>query len=299
MRLEEQLNILVKAQEKLNILSSSVQGDPNKTCINNIKSLLEGINDIKIFDYFNSELQYINEYDFFYKFSGERIVLDNNNYREINKQIDNLRYKLKTNIDILKSIVVPASELTLCIKLIEYDSIKDIADDLIKLDKIFNQVITHEDLNGNYNFSNFDVGTSWLYITISSLIAFNFIASLVWSATVIRKKIIEVEISNELNKQMKLKTETLEDLQKANAVLINDFIEAEATNIMTEHNLGNIDNEYKIRLIHSIKELSELIMKGVEIKPAINSSEEAKNLFPNFGKLDLIEEKTKLLDNKP
>ena len=67
---------------------------------------------------------------------------------------------------------------------------------------------------------------------------------------------------------------------------------------MTEHGLEDSNNEYKNRLIYAVTELSKLIVRGVEILPATISSEDAKNLFPDFNKLDQIESRIKLLDDK-
>jgi len=298
MRLEIQLNILSAALKKIEIEASEVQNERNKTCINNISTIIEGLNEIKNINSLNPELNKIREIDYFNIFSGERLILDNNNYVNIERLINSLRAKLQTNINILNSIVVPASELTLCIKLIEFDSLNDIANELMTLDKIINQVITHERLKGEFKFTNFDIGSTWVYIIFNSMSVLGVIASVIWSASVIRKKIIEGNINNEFLKQMELKTETLEDIKKANSTLIKQYLETEAVNVMSEHNLDDTNNEYKNRLIYAINELSNLIINGVEFNPAAISTEDVKNLFPNFDKLDLIESKTKLLENK-
>jgi hypothetical protein len=298
MRLEIQLNILSAALKKIFIETSQVQNEHNKICINNISTIIEGLNEIENINSLNPELKKIREIDYFYSFTGKKLVLDRNNYSIIESLIDSLRYKLQTNINILNSIVVPASELTLCIKLIEYGSLNDIANELMILDKAINQVITHEKLKGEFKFTNFDVGTSWVYIIVNSMPVLGVIASVIWSASVIRKKIIEGNINNEFLKQMKLKTSTLEDIKGANDTLIKQYIETEAVNVMSEHNLDDTNHEYKERLIYAIKELSKLIIDGVEFNPAAISTEDVKNLFPNFDKLDLIESKTKLLENK-
>ncbi|MEQ8561190.1 MAG: hypothetical protein RID18_06750, partial [Cytophagales bacterium] len=51
------------------------------------------------------------------------------------------------------------------------------------------------------------------------------------------------------------------------------------------------------RLKHSIVTVSELINKGLEIHPSLNTPEQVSNLFPDFKNLNLIESRTKLLNN--
>ena len=298
MRLEVQLDILEKAIKKLNIAFTQNPNNSNLFIITNLPIVKEGLNEILCFNYLNPELQEAIGIDYFYNFAGEKLVLQKSDFDRVRTLIENLKYKIRVNIDILKSMIVPAEELTLCIKIVECDSLKDIATDLSTLDKIISQVITHKNLNGEYKFSNFGIGSSWVYIVLNTVITYGVIASVIWSASVIRKKILEGNISNEYLKQMKLKTESMDDIKEAQKELIRKCIEAEAINIMSTHNLEDTDHEYKGRLIYAIKELSELIMRGVEIQPSTISTEDVKNLLPNFDKLDLIESKIKLLENK-
>jgi hypothetical protein len=44
--------------------------------------------------------------------------------------------------------------------------------------------------------------------------------------------------------------------------------------------------------------MSELIQKGVEIQPSLHTPENVSNLFPNYKLLNLIESKTKQIENK-
>jgi hypothetical protein len=298
MRLEIQLKVLLNVINKIKIKSNPINNDVNRMLIDNIKEIVEGLDEIRDFNYLDPELSELKSIDYFFNFVGDRLVVNNNNFNTIERLIRDLRYKIQTNIGILESLKISSTELTLCIKIIEFDSLKEIADELATIDKILNQVISHEKLKGEYKFTNFDIGTSWIFIVVNSMITLSAIASVIWSASVIRKKIIEGNISNEYLKQMKIKTDSMEDIKNAQKVLIKNLIETEAVNIMSEYKLDDTNHEYKERLIWAIGELSELIVKGVEVQPATISSEEVKNLFPNFEKLDMIESKVKLLENK-
>ena len=198
----------------------------------------------------------------------------------------------------MRNIIFSDSELSLEIRLIEYESIDKIGKDLIKIDKLINQVITNEKINGNYKFSSFDIGSSWIYIILSSILSLNLIAAVIWSACVIRKKMIEGSILNEKLKQMKIQTSSLEDIKKANQELIDNAIVAEAQNILNIFDLDNTDNEYLNRIKNSIKEFSELINRGVEVHSSLFAPEKSKNVFPNYSSLNIIESQIKAISEK-
>jgi hypothetical protein len=261
--------------------------------------MLKGISFIEGLNFLHQELQGIKNLDFFYNYTGNDISFDSQVHGQVTTALTRLKNRVKEFITIFKSIINDESEFELHIKLIEHNSLGDLGDELKILDKVINQLITHKKINGTYKFSSFDLGTTWVYIVFSSAPALLIIASAVWSACVIRKKWLEGNLLLENIRQMKIKTESLKDIQETNEKLLRDLTENEAKNILSENDLDDPEHEYKERVIYAIKTLSDLIDKGAEIHPAIMAPEEVKNLFPDFSSLDLIESKTKLLEDKP
>lgn len=299
MRFQDQSNNLRKAYNLLALNTSTIQtSDGNRIRINNLNNLSEVMSLLKNFKHFEIELKNLRNYDVFDIMHGETITMNQISFNAFNSTVKQLRDKVFLSLSIIDSIMVSTDEKTLCIKLVEHVSLKDFAAELELLDSIIMQVITHKDINSSYKFSSFDIGSSWVNIIVGTTVAFNLLAGLVWSSCVIRKKWNEGSLLEETVKSMQIKNESLEDIRLANKKLLDELANKEAENLMSEYNLEDTDNEYKKRLIHSIIELAKLINDGVQIQPALMAPEESKNLFPNYEKLDFIESKTKLIENK-
>ena len=298
MRFQEQSSILKKAISLLAFNITSIQApDGTRIKISNIDTFPEALKLLDSFSCFENELKALRNYDVLYNNHENSFLMTQANFNTFNSVVKQLRDKVSLYISIVDNTIVPTNEKTVCIKLIEYDSMKDIADELEKLDKIILQVITHKDINCSYKFSSFDIGSSWIYITIESVVGLHVLAGLVWAACVIRKKWNEGSILEKTVEAMKIKNESLEDIKSANKILIDELTNKEAENLMAENNLEDTDNEYKNRLIHSITDLSKLINDGVQIHPSLMAPEDSRNLFPDYSKLDSIESKTKLLEH--
>ncbi|GHU55281.1 hypothetical protein FACS189442_2650 [Spirochaetia bacterium] len=296
MRYHEQLQRLEYCLNTLNITS---QNNGNGTfTINNVNIILKGISKINELEYLNPELQAVKSLDYFYNFTGENISLNANSNNGVVSSITSLKTKISGFIKMYRSIINEETELSLQIKLLEDNSLDFIGDELKLFDKIINQLLTHEKINGSYKFSSFDIGSSWVYIILDSVLSLSVIAGVVWSACVVRKKMLEGNFLLESVKQMQIKTESLKDLKDAQAKMLKELTEAEASNILTQNNLEDTGNEYKKRVIYAISELNKMINKGVEIHPALMAPENVQNLFPDYSHLNSIESKTKLLDDK-
>lgn len=299
MRFQDQYSILKKSIDLLTVKTNTIQSAAGtRIKINDVNKLNEAITSLEEFSYLKHDVQVIKNYNILNTLNTESITITSDTFNVFNRDVNNLKNKINSNLLILESNIVSMEENTLCIKLVEHDSLKDLAAELETIDKIIMQVLTHKDINTNYKFSSFDIGSSWVYIILGSGLALNLLAGLVWAACVIRKKWKEGSILEETIKGMKVKNESLEDIRKAKKKLEDELISKEADNLLSTFNLDNTDNEYKNRLIYSITELAKLINDGVQVHPSLMAPEESKNLFPDYKNLDYIESKTKLIEEK-
>lgn len=297
MRFQTQILKLKEANDLLN-LNAVESRDGSSFTIKNAINLSVGINIIETFDYLNPELNTVKNLGILNNLVSDMITVNRNTYDSISNAIQALRKKIILNLNLLDSTIVKVDDFTICIKLIEHASLEKLGNELKQIDKIITQAITHVKISSTYEFLTFDIGSSWIYITVSSMLALNLIGSLVWAACVIRKKWLEGTYLEKLIEQMNVKNESLKDIQEANKKQLDNLLKIEAKKIMQDFDLDNTDNEYENRLIYSIKELSQLINDGVQIQPSLLVQEDSKNLFPDYEKLDSIESKIKLLEKK-
>ncbi len=299
MRFQDQYSILKKSIDLLTLKTNTIQSAAGtRIKINDVNKLNEAITSLEDFSYLKKEVEVIKNYNILNTLNTDAITMNSDTFNVFNRDVNNLKNKINSNLLILESNFVYTEKNTLCIKLVEHDSLKDLAAELETIDKIIMQVLTHKDINTNYKFSSFDIGSSWVYIILGSELALNLLAGLVWAACVIRKKWKEGSILEETIKGMKVKNESLEDIRKAKKKLEDELISKEADNLLSTFDLDNTNNEYKNRLIYSITELAKLINDGVQVHPSLMAPEESKNLFPDYKNLDFIESKTKLIEEK-
>ena len=299
MRFQEQLKILNDSMQLLILKTNTVNTTlGERHTILNMAEISKAVNLLQSFTYLDLELKEVTQLGFLGNSVQRSVALNTNQLEDIRDKIRKLRNKVEQNVLILQNTIKMVDKDTLCIKIVEHDSLKEISEELEILDKIIMQTISHKAINATYKFSSFDVGSAWIYIVITSTVGLNLLAGLIWSACVIRKKWLEGSVLEESVKALKIKNDSLKDIQEANKKQMDLLLENEAKNLMEEFELENTDNEYLKRLEFSIKELAKLIIDGVQIKPADLLPEESKNLFPDYSNLDAIESKIKLLERK-
>lgn len=294
MRLHEQLLLLENNFDKIKITGKQLpQG---AFIIHNIKDINNGINELLKLPYLKDELQVLINLEYFYNFNTDQLKLDPDQYKKTSTYLRNLHNKMSIAHSIINLLIPDEDELTLNIKLPKYNSLHEMSNDLKLIDKILNQVLTHSEISSGYNFINFDVGSEWICLAIKTIAAYHLIAGIIWAACVIRKKKIEGDILVEQAKSLSLKNESIEDLVQAQKILLDTLTKSEAENLIVQNNIGNTDPEFFNRIIFAITQTADLINRGAEIHPALNTPEDSKNLFPDYNKIDLIESKIKLLE---
>ena len=173
-------------------------------------------------------------------------------------------------------------------KISNFDVLNKVANEL---QLAFSTVICEYE-GGKIEIVQFDHGSFWCVIKVGT--ALLLFTGLAWAGAVVAKKTIECRSAYEVYRNASARNEMLEELKRLNKAQIDIVIEQEAKLIQQEH-FSKEDNEQLERIKNSILNISELILKGTEIQPAIAAPEDVKNLFPDFSCLPLIESRTKKL----
>lgn len=175
------------------------------------------------------------------------------------------------------------------IKLPQIQEFKDLENISKKLSGPFS-IIVKEVEGGHIEIKQFDHGSLWIVIGVGSLSAVMLVGAIAWSAAVIAKKWNELNISIEVARTAKLKNDAIEELVKYQKDTINQLAQQEA-DLIANKCFSTEDSEKNARLREALKDISELLIKGVEIQPALCAPENVSNLFPNYKMLPLIESK--------
>lgn len=273
-----------------NIQPITVEEFSDNIRINNtdkLKIVLDELMDIKFIQQNDSSI-----YPIVVASSSKSILFDKSKHKNISLAITELQKSIYlTNRWINGYVPSEQDEETVNIKLPQinnFDVLNKVANELRLA---FSTVISEYD-GGKIEIVQFDHGSFWCVIKVGT--ALLLFTGLAWAGAVVAKKTIECKSAYEVYRNASARNEMLEELIRLNKVQIDTVIEQEAKLIQQEH-FSKEDNEQLERIKNSILNISELILKGTDIQPAIAAPEDVKNLFPDFNCLPLIESRTKKL----
>ncbi|TVZ47444.1 hypothetical protein [Olleya sp. Hel_I_94] len=225
----------------------------------------------------------------------DNISLNTSEARQLKTKLDNLIRLVGSLNTSFKEIGGEVNENSISIKLPEVTDFEDLSKFSSDFHKILNQAIVNDEINGQVRIDSVENGSIWLDVYLGSTAAVTLIGSLTWSAAVIYKKIKEGQLIEQHVKSLKIKNDSLKEIQEKQKQALDLMIEAEAQSLYNESFDGD-NNEQIERLKLSVKMLSNLIEKGAEIHPALNQPEKVTNLFPDMKKLNSIESRIKKLE---
>jgi hypothetical protein len=284
-------NILKRLEWKTENLAQGQTTVTKLTGLNNIRSIL---NDIKSLNLFHSIVEsLINSVIF--TTANDQMTVQLQEGRDINSNLTLLKILCENFQNVLQSTVPEEDVNSINIKLPPVNDFDELSKVSREIHLGLTQVILNDEINGQTKIVSVENGSIWLNVFVGAS-AVSVIASLVWSAAVIYKKIQEGQLLAEQVRGLKVKNESLEDILKAQKAETDFMIQAEAEHISSEHFQENKPDNIQ-RIKNSISTFAELIGKGAEIHPALVAPEKVSNLFPNPTNLLGLESKIKKLAN--
>lgn len=191
------------------------------------------------------------------------------------------------------------NDTSLCIKLPDTKDLNEIGKYCIEINKLLNQVVVNDSINGRIEFVNVDLGSTWLDICVGTTLAMQVVGTLIYSACYIRNQKLKFKLYEEEYRKVKIQNDVLEAIATGNKELIKSYIELESRNIMDSYYPEQKDNaELCMRIKNTINEFSEMINKGLEVHPALEVAKNIKTEYPDFSHLLNVTSKVKELENK-
>jgi hypothetical protein len=204
-----------------------------------------------------------------------------------------LKTLIQNFLNVLLKTVPEETEESINIKLPEVKDFEELSKVSRDIHLCLTQVIVNKEINGETKIVSVENGSIWFNVFVG-LNAVAVVASLVWSAAVIYKKILEGKLLEQQVRGLNVKNDSLEDILNAQKAETAILIQAEANHIYSEHFKEN-EPENIERIKNSITTFADLIGRGAEIHPALVAPENVANLFPNPTNLINIESKIKKL----
>lgn len=253
-----------------------------RTVLNNIESL--GLFQNVVHDIQNSVI-FTTKNDIVRIQQTESVIIDN--------QLKLLKSLAENFLNVLVSTVPEETVDSINIKLPPINDFDELSKVSRELHLALTQVIYNDEINGQTRIASVENGSIWLNVIVGAT-AVTLIGSLVWSAAVIYKKILEGKLLEQQIRGLKVKNTSLEDILAAQKTETQLIIQAEAEYLNSEFfkndPAGNVE-----KLKNSVTIFADLIAKGAEIHPALVAPENVSNLFPDPTKIIGLESKIKRL----
>jgi hypothetical protein len=292
---------LVENIKNLTITTSNInQGNGTViTTFRNIKAFKNALNNIEKTGLLKNEIETL-------RFS-ELFVLNNDEYNmnstlaaEITNQIARIKKLLSEVLNALESVSLTDVENTVYVKLPLVSNFDVLAEFSQKFQIVLSQAIINDDIQGEVKIVGIEEGSIIIKVFVRTVVALNLVAGIAYSSMYIYKLNIDNQRISEIVRNSKvidnIKEQYLSELETSLAEDLKEKTALEAKYLQEKY-FKTQDNEQLKRLEYSIKTLSELIEKGAEINPAINTPEETKLLFPDKSKLNEIQSQIKLLES--
>lgn len=297
MRLRQIRKIIDENINQINYQSKKI----NQTIaeISDYQKAIDAIENLSEFKFIQKEYKKLIKLENIYynKSNSDKVRINHRTKKEFSNIIKMINQKCRTVLDLIDEAIPKQNKNSISIKLPDYKDLSRISDFFKNIDNILNQSLVNEKINGKIKLQNFDTGSQWVEVIVGSAAALNFVAGLCWAAAVIRKKHFEAEILERQVQALDIKNDALKSISSGLEKEINSLVEIEAKNLLEKEKM-DYDNEYFGKIKYSIKTLGKLMFEGTEIHHSLTAPEEAKNLFPDYSKIDLINSSIKKIDSK-
>lgn len=259
--------------------------------LNNLRGVVNSIEKIGLFD---AVIKSLKESAIFTS-SNDQMNIEIAEGQVINIQLAQLNTLVTNFLDLLLKTVPDEDASSINIKLPPVNDFDELSKVSRDIHIALTQIVLNEEIGGETKIVSVENGSIWLNVLIGST-AVAAVASVVWAAAVIYKKIQEGRLLEQQIRGLKVKNDSLEDVLKAQKAETDLVIQAEAEHIQSEMFTQNAPENIE-RIKKSITIFAELIGKGAEIHPALVAPEQVSNLFPDPTKLIGLESKIKKIGN--
>ena len=198
-----------------------------------------------------------------------------------NRDIDILIHEISGLIRIYESFGYQEKELGIDIKMPPGD-FSDFVSSIRTLEYIFTQCPLFKNNDGEIQFSNVDVGSTWLTFFIvgsGAVVLAKNVAEFFSKAITLKSRLNNIEQQEELLRSAQIKNDVLES-----SVKTFDLLRETTINHILDDLVGteveNNDHEGRDKTKLALEKMTELIDKGMEIYASIDTPEEIQVLFP-------------------
>lgn len=279
-------NIAKENLENLNFTYKYNSGADNPYEVGNLNKLRNAILQFEEVPILKDSIENLKN-GFLFTTTGDKLSISASNHTIIDNFVKNLRIGLDFFITQFESNHNVESETTLAIKLPPVKTFNDLSKTANDFKKAIEIPLLDSKLDSELDIKTAEPGSIWLMVGVGTTVAVNLIGGIAWAAAVIKRKNAEAKIFEQHARTLELKNDQIDLYVNAQKTQLENILQNEAEAIASKH-YSTQEPETIERLKLSISTVADLIEKGAKILPT-SKSDDVKQLFPEYGKLSLIE----------
>ena len=287
MRLRDILSVFSAYLPDIRIDIASI--DANNRQVSGVSRFRSALQALENTGAFEQEIETIKEFKAICLTTEDTVALSATECNQLVNLTNQLLNKVSIADVVLQAILPPQDLNSLSLKLPKINSLKELSAISGKLDKIFDQLLVNDFVEGKASLQNFDTGSEWLEIVFNSTKAVGLFASVVYAALVVKREHIKNQELLEVVRNRKIANDLYENLGNSLSEHSKKLLEDQAKEIAADAGADENDHEYLERIKFCIDELNQLIDKGLKFFPASKSPSEIQSKLPDFSK-NTIEE---------
>lgn len=289
MRLRDIVNVIDENIDGLDHRLAKIATDSNQLRLDNVFNIRNSVERISGTGAFDSEIGQIKEFETLLFSNTDSIILPKPEANELSNTIIRLVNRMGVFNSVAKQILPEQNENSLSIRLPDTPRLAELSDIFSKLDKIFNQLLVNEKIQGEATLQNFDTGSEWIEILFNSVKAVFIISTLAYTVILVKREEIKNQELLEVVRNRRITNDLIERLSQEILAQSNKLINAKMSEFIQEVGIDKKDNEYLERYKHCVSILTELIDKGLKFFPSTKSPNDIKSVLPDFSKDDIKE----------
>jgi hypothetical protein len=168
------------------------------------------------------------------------------------------------------AIQLPTDETSLC----------DVGKTMQHIEKLLQQVVVNEYVQGEVRLIAFDRGTNWVEIYVGSLAAVSLIGAIVRLIYDIRLKNVDIATRREVFRSIKLETDLAAAAEKALEAELNALVKAGAAHAAKVGGIPDTSHDLLERIKFVVAELGVLVSRGARIVPSLSAPVDQQSEFP-------------------
>lgn len=294
MRLRDILAVFSRYSKDIILIESGIANDSNNSRIEGISRFRIAIQQIENTGAFKKELEDIKNINkTIFVTYDDSIALSKDISRKLVSLSTQLQNKLNISASVLSAILPPQDQNSISIKLPTINGLTDLSDISRRLDKVFNQLLANDFVDGKVTLQNFDTGSKWFEIVFNTTKAASVFVSVIYAAIFLHGEYIKNQEAIEVVRNRKITNDLYENYSNKLLDIMEEErkkqLDKQAKKISKEAGADENDNEYNQMVKLCITEIDELVKSGIKFFPSSTSPSEIKRIFPDFSKNSIEE----------